>query len=213
METQEAPAPAAAENPEKKRRAGGIGRNRRVDLVPLAAEEVRGTVERLLALHPDLAADAQAFRDTLEGLTDGAETVEALGERVAELQDFQDRIEAANNALKAEVARNNARASRFARQEEVLNEAMHAMLKAMTPPGARVPKFERALFTAWQVTPPETQRRLIETDASKTPEAWLVKRDPEPDRAAIKQALLDGVEVEGWDLSNTPGPRLEVRAK
>ena len=212
MGTPEAVPPAPAEPTKPKRRAGGIGRSGRVDLVPLAAEEVRSAVQRLLAEHPDLAADADAFRDTLEGLTDGRETVEALGERVLELRRHQARIEAVNDALRGEIADNCGRARRFAQQEEALEGAILAMLRAMTPPKGRV-AIETALFTAWQATPSSTQRRLLETDRSKTPERLLVPQDPVPDRAAIKQELLGGAAIEGWELSNTPPPRLELRSK
>ena len=152
-----------------------------------AIEQLRAAAAALEAEHPDLAADERAWLDTLDGMTDGLDLAEWLAERVLHLSAMEDAAAERAKTL-------HARARRFAAEQERIKGLILALVDA-----AGGKKVVRASLT---LSPRATAPKLIEVDAAQTPDAFLVQPPPEPNKAAIKDAIKAGQDVPGWQLSN-----------
>lgn len=148
---------------------------------------LRQAADTLAVESPDLADDERAWIDTLDGLTDGLDLAEWLAERALH--------QAALAAAAKERAKAlTARAARFEADEERLRGLVLALVDA-----AGGKKVVRASMT---LSPRNTAPKLIETDASLTPEHLKKSPPAVPDKDAIREDLKAGFDVPGWQMSN-----------
>jgi hypothetical protein len=160
-------------------------------------DELRNHIEALLREYPDLADDELLRADMLSGETNIEEVLTELfrtGNRSAKMVEVQTK----------ELADLKTRRSRFERRVEFLRELMLRVLQS-----ANLKKIELPLVTLSQRNPPP--QVIGEVDADALPDD-LVRIIREPNKTAIREALLEGREVPGLVLSNSP-PALTVRAK
>lgn len=145
-------------------------------------------MERLLAQYPELKEDQDALLDTLEGLSDFNDylieifessrtdlfSVEAIGYRITELKERQERL----------LAREKAKRS-------LIGWAMgEAGLKKIEAPSVTL---------SLRNVPPSVQ---ITDEALIPPSLVKVKEVRSPDKAAIKERLEAGDVIPGAELSN-----------
>ena len=125
--------------------------------------------------------NADALRDAE---AQAAEKLEATGLYVRELQ-------AEAEAVKAEADRMIARAHALAKKSDTIKQLMLAALPAV---GGKVK-------TARVTVSIRTTQAVAVDEGANLPEAYTtVKTTVSPNKVAIKQALLDGVEVPGCEL-------------
>lgn len=151
-----------------------------------ALESIRAAAEQLSADHPELAADDQAWIDTLSGLTDGLDLAEHLAERCLHLLALQLHAAERSRAMAA-------RARRFERAEERLRGVILALVDA-----AGGKKVERPALT---LSPRTKSPRLAATAPDATPAHYMTAGPRIPDRPRIREALEMGGEVSGWTLT------------
>lgn len=158
----------------------------------LQAETHRHTALRdeLLRRWPDLANDDQALADTLEGLSNLREQIEAVAKS----------IDDDNIMLTGITERMGELKERFARIELRVEAKRDAILHAMNEAGER--KFEYPTVTiSTRQNPPSA----VVTDENLIPDDYKIWPEPPPpkiDKKTILQALKDGKEVAGVILSN-----------
>lgn len=152
-----------------------------------ALRELRAAATWLSENHPDLAADEQAWVDTLDGITNGLDLAEYLAERMLKL-------EALEQAARQRAGEIEGRARRFAAQQEKLRNLVQALVEAA---GGKPVVRPTVTLSLRAVAP-----KVIEIDASRTPPEYLRQPPATPDRTAIREALKAGKEVDGWTLSN-----------
>jgi len=162
-----------------------------------AIAEARRAAEALRAEYPDAEADADLWDSSVESLTDALDVADWLVARALDREALADAAKARADAMKA-------RAERFARAAKGAKAAALAILDA-----AGVRKRERPEFT---VTVRAGQPAVVIVDAAALPPALLRQPPPEPDKAAIKAALMGGAAVPGAALSNAT-PFLTVRTR
>jgi hypothetical protein len=160
-------------------------------------DQLRRDIEALIRDYPDLGEDEILRADMLDGETDMRSVLTMLFNTV---DDNKTMIE----AVTARLQQLSARRARFARRVEFLRELMLKILQA-----ADLKKIELAEATLSQrAVPPQI---VGEIDVEQLPDD-LVRIKREPDRTAIREALLARREVPGLALSNSP-PSLLVNAK
>jgi hypothetical protein len=149
--------------------------------------------EALLADYPEI--DETTLADTLEGLTDLQEMlvavlkaahedecrIEVIEKQIGKLKERADRFQARSDKARATVAR-------------IMEEAG---LKKIAAP---------ELTASLRRAPP----KVVITDESALPAAFLVQPPPRPDKALLKRALEEGHKPPGATLSNG-GISLSVR--
>lgn len=165
--------------------------------VPMAAiEEYRRTRESLLAEYPELAHDAEALQDTLDGVTDAQDLIAKLVRQSLE-------TDALATGLSILVQDYSTRVDRMAAKAAALKNAAFKIMQAIGERSIKRPEFTLT------VSPTKPAVQII--DAEAIPEPFIrVKR--EPNKAAIAAALQAGHNVAGASLSNG-GEHLTVRVK
>lgn len=152
--------------------------------------------EMLLASFPELADDAQALADTLEGETG---LHDALAAMIRKSQD----AEAYEEALGHLIAEKAARKERWGRQSIALRNTVLELMQA-----AGISKLVQPDFTA---SVGKGRGKVVIADEAELPDAFFrVSRSP--DKTAIGRALNDNKTVPGALLSNAE-PTLTVRTK
>ncbi len=147
---------------------------------------VRMQIEQLLRDYPELAEDDTAIELALESETDAVEFLRAL-ERV--------RRQAVALAKANELVIDDLkeRIGRFERRDEALRRLMFQILQAANLRKLELPEATLSIRAG--------SPKVIVTDEAALPETFVrIKR--EPDKARIKVALQDGIEVAGALLSN-----------
>lgn len=196
-----------------KKSQGSLGKRRgNYRSVTVAVEEIARIAALLVADHPDLKDDAKAFADTLDGLTDAREIADALLDSAVDITRKFARIEADNETLNKIIEGNVARQKRLNARKEAMQEAALQLIRAITPPGQNA-YLEGDRYTAWEVKPGQASRKLIEVDASQTPEDLMEPQPDKPKTKDIKAKLVKGEEVPGWELGNTPPSRLQMSTR
>lgn len=156
----------------------------------VAVNNDRTARAELLRQFPGLEDDETALLDTLEGITDLADQIDAVVSSALE-----DELMA--SALKARMTEMKARAERLEHRSEAKR---HAALNAMLESGRK--KLERPAFTLSATTKAPA---VIVTDESAVPSEYMRQPDPpapKPDKKLIGDALKAGKEVPGCQLSN-----------
>ncbi len=161
----------------------------------LVAEYTR-VRDGLLASFPELADDAGALADTVDGET---ELMDAITRLIRQSRE-DDAVEAALDTIIVEMRE---RKARIGSRSSKRREAALALLLA-----ADVPKLDRPDFTA---TVSNGRAKVMISDEAAVP-LDLCRIVRNPDKPAIKQALDAGREVPGALLSN-PEPILTVRTR
>lgn len=159
------------------------------------AAEYQRQREALLAAYPELADDATALTDTLEGITYAPELIASF------IRDARE-DEAMAEAVSGMARDMSERKSRLTNRANRRREAALALMSAID-----LPKIEQPDFTASiRNVPPKVE--II--DETALPDA-LCKTIRSPDKAAIKEALANGP-IAGAQLSNG-GQSLTIRTK
>lgn len=162
-----------------------------------AIAQARAAAEALRAEYPDMEADADLWDSSIESMTDAPGLADWLVSRALDR-------EAMARAAKERADALRARSERFRRAAEKAREVALAIYDA-----AGIRKRETVEWTASiRIGPP----KVIITDAALLESRFLRHRDPEPDKAALKDALTAGEIVAGAELSNA-GLQLTVRIK
>jgi hypothetical protein len=160
-------------------------------------DELRHIIEALLRDTPDLADDPVLHINMLEGQTDMFSVLTALVDAAEETKMLA-------RAMTARIEDLKARRTRFGRRLDGLREVM---LKVMQ--SADLKRIELADATLSQrANPPQI---LGDIDVATLPDD-ICKIVREPDRTAIREALLAHREVPGVFLSNAP-PGLMIKVK
>jgi hypothetical protein len=161
-------------------------------------DELRRQIEAVIRNNPDVFEDDERLKlDTLEGATD-------MFSALMQLFDASSDAAGLINAMTQRMASLQERRARYARRVEVLRGLMLSVLQS-----ADVKRIELPDATLSQRN---TQPQLVgEIDVNTLPDdLCTIKR--EPNRTAIRKALLDQREVPGVWLSNSE-PGLMVRVK
>lgn len=141
----------------------------------------------------------EAVRDTLEGLTG---EIEAKSQDIAQ---FVLNLEATATAIERATAEMERRRKMLLERAASVRDYLHNNMSASGITKISCPYFALSI----KKNPP----KVIVTDTSKIPEAMMVyppAPDPYPNKAAIKDALKAGQEIEGAHLEQ--GERLEIKA-
>lgn len=178
-----------------------------------AKRRAKDAAEALVRDFPELADDPEAFSGTLDGECDALDVAAALIEGAQNRDEHAKDLEFKLAARKDTADRLRERRDRFKRQADRLREEATAILVACCVEGAPRPRLVRSTFTASLRDTASSQRKLLEIDANQTPAEYLVFPPPVPDKDKIRTALQGGKTVPGWELSNDPGPSLQVRVK
>jgi beta-phosphoglucomutase-like phosphatase (HAD superfamily) len=163
----------------------------------LNLQQLRLDIDNLLLTFPELREDDVLRMDTLEGTTD---IKEALEQALGQIENTQMLLD----GLTLRLSELDARKQRFARRIEAYRAAILAILSA-----ADIKRIELATATLSQrASAPHLVGNL---DVSSLPEEFVVTTKA-PNRGAIRAALMEGREIEGCSLSNSP-PGLTIRIK
>ena len=176
-----------------------------------AVRIARETATALIEAFPDVADDPDAFLGTLDGECDALDVAERLVKRALEREELAEEVAYLLAQKKEAADALRERKGRFERQAQRLFDGALEILQACQVEGGPKPKLVRAGFTASIRHPAETQRKLLCIDEAQTPDRFkrIVR---EPDKDAIRAALLAGQDVPGWSLGNS-APSLAVRVK
>lgn len=147
---------------------------------------IRQQVDALLSAYPEIAEDAALLSDTIEGETDAFAFLSRLVRDELTLK-------AQSSALSDVIGQFTDRKARFGRQIEARRELMRRIMDACGIKKAPLPE---ATVTLRDAAP-----KVIIADDQSLPEEY-VRWKSEPDRVAIKDALMAGKEVPGAALSN-----------
>jgi hypothetical protein len=163
----------------------------------LNIDHLRLTIEGLIRDYPELAEDEILRLDMLEGTTDFKEILTELFRRADDGKMLADAVTLRIDEL-------TERRARFVRRVEAMRELMLRALQS-----ANLKRVELAEATISQRTPPP--QIVGDPDANTLPDEFVRIRR-EPNRTAIREALMAGREVAGCFLSNSP-PGLLVKSK
>lgn len=169
--------------------------NAPLNLPSLAAEYLRMRAA-LLAEFPELAEDAHALADTLDGVSDATEVVATLIRGSREDAAF---VKALGGLIDEMAERKERYAARADRRRETAMRFMERLERR---------KVEFPDFTASVVA---GRRSVIVADPAAVPDD-LCRIKREPDKTAIREAIEEGKKVPGAFLSNG-GETLSVRFK
>lgn len=159
--------------------------------------EIRAIRESIMLAFPDLAEDAQAVSDTMEGETDFVELVAAAVEGEAEAK-------AAAEAVKSRIAELTERKNRWERKAEAEREFA---LRVMDAAGVQKLTLPEATISIRAQAP-----SLIISDEQAAISAGFHKSKIELDRAALKSALQGGAQFP-FALMSNGGSGLTIRRK
>lgn len=154
--------------------------------VQRALTELHEAQERLLAIDPDIGADAKLLIDSLEGMTDGLEVIDRLADAAIA-------ADLLAQATKEHAARVVARAARTERQNKWLRDQIMAILQTLG-----IAKLQRPGYSA---TIQAGSPGVVITDETALPDA-LVRIRREPNKTAIGDVLKSGGTVTGAELRN-----------
>jgi hypothetical protein len=165
------------------------------ELLTLQASQYRLLADKLKADFADI--DDDTLKDTLEGLSQLPEMLEEVIRSSLEDETYI-------LALKARIDLLNVRLTRFKDRYE--RKRKHVTL-AMGD--AKIDKFEVSDFS---VSLSRGHVKLIVTETTRIPEAYLLPQPPKLDRVGLTAALKQGEQVEGASLG--PGEAfITVRAR
>jgi hypothetical protein len=163
--------------------------------IQFAAQNYRVLCDRIRAQEPDI--DDQTLADTVEGLTDLHEILEAIIR--AALED-----EALTTGLKVRIAEMEDRRDRLQerafKRRQIVKEVMTEL---------DIKKLQAPDFTA-SIRP--GMPALVVLNETEIPSIYWEPRDPKLNRHALSADLKQGGEIAGATLSN-PEPVLSVRTR
>ena len=148
--------------------------------------EAVAVLQLLTAYKEHLGDDEQAIADMVEGETAFNEVIDAVIQRIADIEDHMEAIVIQGRKL-------NARSSRYRAQHEGLRKALQTALET-----AQMKRIERPIAT---VAISKTPRTALITDAAKIPAEFKTPQPDKVDLRAVLAALKIGP-VEGAELSN-----------
>lgn len=163
----------------------------RIDIETAHIERV---MRSLMAEVPEMADDEELRLHTLEGMANGEETLRQIVRLMAE-------ADASASGLDATIETMKARRDRFVKQVGTYRSFIQRIMEAAEV--SKVPLPEATLSLR------PSPARVVISDETALPAAYLRTRT-EPNKAAIKDALLADTEVPGAFLSNGE-PSLSVR--
>jgi hypothetical protein len=162
-----------------------------------AIERARAAAEALRAEYPDIEDDADLWDTSIESMTDALDVADWLVGRALDREAMADAAK-----VRAEALRD--RSTRFAKSAKSAKAAALAIYDS-----AGLKKRETVEFS---VSIRAGQPSVIVTDAAALPDEMLRCPPPEPDKAALKAALLAGSQIPGAELSNA-APFLTIRTR
>lgn len=151
--------------------------------------------ERILEEHACLHDDDVALADTLEGITHLHEAVEWVMQSIAEDESMLKGIADRAAQLKKREERIEYRAAQ--KRKLILDTLIRLDLKRIDHPE----------FTIYRQ---KTPAKVDVFDETKVPEKFKVEQPKTLDKKAIKEALKDGIEVPGAEMT-LPGETLVIR--
>jgi hypothetical protein len=162
--------------------------------IALDADYIRRQIDTLLRENPELADDEELRKDCLEGETDAHKFLERMAAGIREDAALMNGIAELRTSLGE---RSDAAARRIEARRELAQKIMEAA------------NLRKVVLPAATLSIRETGPAVRILDEKLIPEEfWRIKR--EPNRVAIKAALLDGGLVAGATLSNG-GSTLAIR--
>lgn len=161
------------------------------------ADTLRQQIEAILREYPDLADDEILRADMLEGETDIRELVTSVNRMIEDAKALREGTQARLDDLLA-------RKGRFQQRVDFGRDLILKILEA-----AQIRKLELPEVTASIKNNP--QQLIGDPDVNALPDE-LVKVTRSPDKTKIKDALVRGLVVPGFTLSNAP-PSLTLRVK
>jgi hypothetical protein len=162
--------------------------------IDLDVKQVEYLMRNLMAEVPELAEDEALRLDTLEGNTEGVEVLRKIVVAMAE-------ADAMASGLQATIEQLTERQDRFARKVNGYRSLIQRIMQAADV--SKVPLPEATLSMRPGVA------KVIITDEDAIPAEFKVTKT-EVSRSLLKEALRDGVTVDGAFLSNGE-PSLSVR--
>jgi hypothetical protein len=158
---------------------------------------IRQQIENLKVSHPALVEDDEAWQMSLESETDINDLLTTIVRRIEDTKALvigtKDRFE----ELKA-------RKDRFEHRIEALRELAFKVMQTAEVAKLELPECTLSLRAG--------QQQLVgEFDPNALPDS-LVKISRTVDRAAVKDAIKNGVAVPGFELTNGP-PSITIRVK
>jgi len=160
--------------------------------------ELEALRRHLLTIDPTIGEDEKLLADMFDA--EGGDALDVIARVVRAAMEAEDMAAAADKRAR-EIAQRKARFE--LRSEALRNVARQALL------ACGVPKLEREDFTA-SITKGSQGKVIITDEKGLRPEFLHQPKPPEPNKAAIKEALLAGKLVPGAVLSN-PEPGFSVR--
>ena len=160
-------------------------------------DQLRFDIQNLLLQYPELAEDDVLREDTLDGVTDFREALSGIVRRI-------DNAMMLKSALNVRIDELKQRRERFDLRIDRLRELTLSVLQS-----ANLKKLELPEVTLSQRA--GLPQIVGEPDVDQLPDD-LVRIRREPNRTAIREALLAHRELPGLSLSNAP-PSLVVKMK
>ena len=158
---------------------------------------VRREIEAIIREFPELADDMEACMDTLEGATE-------IKDVLLRLARILGNVKALKEGLTARIAELHMRENRFEARNEYIRTLIFEILDSANLKRVELPEVTLSLRN-------NAQRLVGDADPEFLPDQYVhIKRSI--DRKAIRAALEDGLEVDGFQLSNAP-PSLVVKVK
>lgn len=155
--------------------------------IHLDADNVRRQVEAMLLEFPELREDEQLRLDSIEAETEATEILDRLVGYVRDAETME-------AATADRIGKLKARKDACERRADGYRQLIHRIMDAA---GIRKMQLPEATLS---IRPAGPAVRVLD-EAAIPDEFWRVKR--EPNKTAIKAALLDGVAVPGVTLSNS----------
>ena len=155
-------------------------------------------IEAAKILRANLASltdDEEAVRDTVEG---ELSLRELIGKVAAEIGEGASSIEAISNFVTRLEGRKK-------RMKDGIEFKRTLICNAMEQAGIKSLETEAGVVTVKAVAP-----SLMVTDESKIPSQFWVSKEPTLDKAALKKALAEKVDIAGAELSNG-GQTIQIR--
>lgn len=153
---------------------------------PIDIATVEREIETLLAAYPEIAEDEQLRADMLAGSTNINDLLEVLLTAEREAGDWV-------GVIANRIEENKARQAKFKRRQE---GAKKMMQRLMEHAGLKRLQLTEATLSMAAVPP-----SVVVLDEMLIP-AEFMRVKTEPDKAAIKDALKNGADVPGCQLSN-----------
>ena len=140
---------------------------------------------QILSMMDDPDLNPQTLRDTMEAVEGTLE--DKFDNYVFVAKEMQADINTLEETIKELQARKNSKENNLKKMKEIMTLVMNTTGKV---------KFKTPLHSYWVQKNPESV--VIDTeDVRAIPEDYLTFKEPEPDKAAIKAAIKDGVDFGG----------------